>query len=240
MLPAPPASCAGWWFTQLWRALLQARPPSIMQWSFAYPDHGAVRAHPGDAPTVETIAGSLQRGAEPRCAVAWEWPGEDGMLHAMQAFWQPGAFAVRPLEWQHRRVPLPALDPRLGQAPWPLSVAIAVRGWHGQLLEYAEIAAGDGERSYRLEWASPPGEPRLPITDLPCSLSAPDREHPERAATLTLAGLTLPWRIDLDREVWPVWRRLSGTTLLERLGGPEGACPRHGYACPWPTTGRVR
>jgi hypothetical protein len=211
-----------------------------MLWTFTYPEPGEVRARPGGAATVETIAGSLRRGAERRCAVAWEWPGEDGMLHALQALWQPGDSAVRPLDWQHRRLPLPTLDPRIGQAPWPLRVAIAVRGWHGQLLEHAEIAAGDDERAYRLEWAPPPGEPRLPITDLPCTLAVPDREHPDRVATLTLAGMTLPWRIDLDRETWAIWRRLSAGALLESLGGAEDACPRHGYACPWPATGRVR
>ena len=26
MLPAPPSSCSGWWFSQLWRALLAERP----------------------------------------------------------------------------------------------------------------------------------------------------------------------------------------------------------------------
>jgi hypothetical protein len=119
-------------------------------------------------------------------------------------------------------------------------VAIAVRGWHGQLLERAEIITSGAEHSYSVQWAPPPGEPRLPITDLPCVLAVPERENPDRALTLTLAGLSLPWRIDLDCETWAIWRRLSGSVLLERLGGPEGACPRHGHTCPWPATGRVR
>ncbi|HWE63106.1 MAG TPA: hypothetical protein VHB98_15440 [Chloroflexota bacterium] len=241
MLPAPPMSCAGWWFTQLWRVLLSARPARHALWTLAYPEPGEVRARPGEGgPALERISGSLQLGTERRCAVTWDWPGEDGMLHTLQALWQPGELVVRPLEWSRRRRPFPTLDAQVGQAPWPLRVPIAVRGWHGQLLEHAEIVAVDEERSYPLQWGPPRGEPRLPVTDLPCTLTGPEREQPESGPTVTLAGLTLPWRIDLDRECWVLWRRFSATALLERLGGAEGACPRHGYGCPWPATGRVR
>lgn len=239
MLPAPPASCAGWWFTQLWRALLHTRPGAHLLWTLNYPEPGEVRSRLNGA-AAERIAGTLHLDSTRRCAVTWEWPGEDGMLHSLQAVWQPGEVVVRPLEWAHRRLPPSAPDPGGGQAPWPLCVAIAARGWHGQFLEHADIAADDGAHSYPVRWPPPPGEPRLPLTDLPCALAVPDREHPDRADTLTLAGLTLPWRIDLDRESWAIWRRFAASALLDRLGGPDGVCPRHGHACPWPATGRAR
>jgi hypothetical protein len=206
----------------------------------AYPEPGTVRAQYGEAATsVEAIAGTLQVAAERRYTVAWDWPGEDGMFHRVRAIWQPGELIVRPLEWLHQRRPFPTPDPRVAPVPWPLNVAITVRGWHDQLLEYAEIVASDAKRSYPVHWPPPHGRLRPPRTDLPCTLATPGREHPESMAALTLAGLTLPWRIDLDRQSWVIWRRFAGAALLDRLGAPAGTCPRHGHSCPWPASGRM-
>lgn len=238
MLPAPPSSCAGWWFAQLWRALLRAQPDRHAIWLIGYPEPGEIRFRPYGGPeaAIEEIAGTLHEGADRRCAVAWEWPGEDGMLHALRLFWQPGETFVRPIEWMRSRRPLPGPPARSDSIPWPLRVRLYASGWHGQTLERAELEAVDGSRDYPIRWDVPPGEPRLPLTELPCSL---DHRGGEVIPALILAGLTLPWRIDLDREAWAVWRRISAGDLLRQLGGPSGMCPRHGRICPWPITGRI-
>ena len=240
MLPAPPSSCAGWWFSQLWRVVLATQPASHKTWALAYPEPGAIRARlSAGEPRIEAIAGSYQDGAERRCTVAWEWPGEDGMLHSMHALWQPGEVIARPLEWSRLRRPLSLVAVGLEPTPWPLRVRIYARGWHNQLLDRAEIEATDGGTAVAVRWPPPPGEPRLPETELPCVLTSLDRQQRDGAAALTMAGLTLPWRIDLDHEAWAVWRRFGADALLERLGGSDGLCSRHGRNCPWPATGRT-
>lgn len=239
MLPAPPSSCAGWWFSQLWRALLAHQPERHGNWTLAYPEPGEMRARLRVAgPRFDTIAGSFHEGAERRCIVAWDWPGEDGMQHTVRALWQPGEVVVRPLEWSRLRRPFPRPGGRGEVVPWPLRVHIHARGWHRQLLEKAELEAGDDGHIYPVLWPPPPGEPRLPETELPCALTGLDRQ-PDSAPALILAGLPLPWQINLDREAWPVWRRFSAGALLDALGGPGGVCPRHGHSCPWPATGRA-
>ena len=160
------------------------------------------------------------------------------MLHTLQAAWQLGEVVVRPLDWIRSRQPFPILMSRAGQAPWPLHVCIHVHGWHDQLLERADLEALDGTTSYPIRWEPPLGEPRLPTTELPCTITSYGRRTGEGLPALILAGLTLPWRIDLDRDAWNIWRRLSAGDLLRLLGGPGGACPRHGNLCPWPYTGR--
>lgn len=238
MLPAPPASCAGWWFSHLWRALSARQPATHGSWSLSYPESGEICARLSGAPArMETIVGSFRDGADRRTAARWERPGEDGMLHETRALWQPGEVIVRPLEWAHMRRPLDALG--ADAVPWPLRVRIAVRGWHHQPLERAEIDARDGVVPCPVVWGPPPGELRLPATELPCAIVAPDRRHPDAAPSIVLAGLTLPWHIDLDREAWAIWRRFAAGTLVEALGGLDGHCPRHGRDCPWPATGRT-
>lgn len=240
MLPASPSSCAGWWFSQLWRAALRLRPDRHAGWLISYPDPGEVRLRPyGDQdPRIEQVAGAFYEGADRRVIVQWDWPGEDGMMHSLRLGWQPGEILVRPVDWARLRQPLPVVDARTGDAPWPLRVRIRVRGWHGQLLERTELEATDGSRAFPVRWEPPLGEPRLPETELPCSLTNLDRQG-NISPALILAGLTLPWRIDLDRDAWVVWRRLSAGDLLRTLGGPTIVCPRHGRVCPWPVTGRV-
>lgn len=245
MLPAPPSSCAGWWFAQLWRAMLALTPTEYASWAIRYPDPGEVRLDlRGTGTLMERIAGSYLQGAERRCAVGWDWPGEDGMLHIMWVVWQPGEVIVRPLEWVRQRRPFPLLPGGVADVPWPLRVRITARGWHNQTLERGTIEASDGATAYPVEWAPPPGLPRLPRTDLPCALTTMHQPGMPRGApdapAIALAGLTLPWQIDLDREAWAPWRRLDGSALLASLGGPSGSCPRHGAACPWPATGRTR
>ena len=122
--------------------------------------------------------------------------------------------------------------------PWPLRVSLDAHGWHGQTLDRAEIQACDGPIRLPMSWEGPEGEPRPPISDLPCAVTVLGNRAGEGIPALILAGLTLSWRIDLDRDAWAVWRRLSAADLLCRLGGPGGVCPRHGAACPWPLTGQ--
>ena len=92
MLPAPPSSCAGWWFAQLWRAVLRHRPDRHTIWLVGYPEPGEAVFQPYGGPEtgIETISGALHEGADRHLAVTWEWPGEDGMLHSMRLLWQPG------------------------------------------------------------------------------------------------------------------------------------------------------
>jgi hypothetical protein len=241
MLPAAPSSCAGWWFAQLWQALLRRRPDRHTTWLLSYPEPGELRLRSVVVPSTppEGIAGAFHEGAERRCMVAWEWPGEDGMFHSLRLLWQPGEVIVRPIDWVRDRQPFPTTTSLPDAVPWPLRVRIRARGWHGQILERAELEAADGARAFPIRWEPPLGEPRLPVTELPCSLTMLDRQGSDGIPALSLAGLTLPWRIDLDRDAWAVWRRLSAGDLLRRLGGPKGICPRHGRPCPWPITGRI-
>jgi hypothetical protein len=210
-------------------------------WLIGYPEPGEAVFQPYGGPEagIETITGALREGADRHLAVTWEWPGEDGMLHSMRLLWQPGEVIVRPIDWVRVRRPFPSAIPRSDAVPWPLRVRIYASGWHGQTLERAELEVVDGAREFPIRWDPPIGEPRLPATDLPCNLTALDRQADDAPTALILAGLTLPWRIDLDRDAWPLWRRLSAGDLLRRLGGPQGACPRHGRLCPWPITGRI-
>jgi hypothetical protein len=118
-------------------------------------------------------------------------------------------------------------------------VSIFAHGWHGQLLEFIDIAAVEGDRAYPINWDPPVGNPRLPRTDLPCALVEEHTAGVAADSQLTLAGLSLPWIIDVDRSSWAIWRRLSGVALLDAVGGAAGACPRHGMHCSWPATGRT-
>src|SRR5262249_38069862 len=147
MLPAPPSSCAGWWFAQLWRAVLAEQPERHAIWLLRYPEPGEVRmrlSYGGEGSQVEAMAGSLHDGAERRCLLGWDWPGEDGMLHTLRTSWQPGEIHVRPIEWVRLRQPFPASAARPNAVPWPYRVRIRARGWHGQLLDRIELEATDG------------------------------------------------------------------------------------------------
>jgi hypothetical protein len=201
-------------------------------------------------PRLEFFVGDLQESnAERRCAVSWEWPGDDGNLHTSAVTWQPGETFVRPLTWWRRRRPLPGPAPDSAIPPWPLTVVLDVRGSHGHLLERASIRArkmpttaellahsGSAGTEYEVSWTAPWGQYRLPQTDLPCQLSSIAVAAGHHEPALLLAGLTLAWRIDLDREAWFLWRRLGGSELLRALGGGAG-CPEHGMECPWPSKG---
>lgn len=237
MLPPPQSSCAGWWFARLWRALLAQRPERHGIWRIEYPAAGEVLLRPfgGPHPLEETITGALREEGPRRLLLAWEWPGEDGMRHVLRGAWEVGEVVTRALDWVRSRQAV-----RADAIPWPLRVRVDAHGWHEQTLERAEIQAYDGPTAIPIEWGMPQGEPRAPITTLPAALTTLGRYAGEGVPAIILAGLTLAWRIDLDRDAWAVWQRLSAGELLHQLGGPGGVCPRHGTLCPWPAGGRER
>lgn len=240
MLPAPPSSCAGWWFAQLWRRLLAERHERIGNWRVSFEKAGELRMVPATANGLggDVIQGRFPLAGEPGdgvdgpLMVARHWPGEDGMLHMLRLTWHMGEIAVYPAGWGRTRSAWPERA-TADQVPWPHSLPIVALGREGQLLDQIMVEVADS----RLHWGPPPGEPRIPNTDIPCSLVVGDRH---RAVELILAGLPLAWQIDLDREAWSIWRRLNASEMLSALGGPRGACPRHGMTCPWPATGRSR
>jgi len=239
MLPPPQSSCAGWWFSRLWRVLLAERPTRHGIWHIEYPNPGEALLRPfgGPHPLGEALSCILRDNGPGRMLLAWDWPGEDGMRHVLRTAWEVGEVVVRPLDWVRGRQP-PGDRAADGPAiPWPLRVRIDAHGWHGQTLERADVQAGDGPTAFPIHWEGPHGEARVPATDLPCALTALTRQAGEKIPALILAGLTLPWRIDIDRDAWAAWRRVSAGELLNQLGGPDGLCPRHGLRCRWPATG---
>ncbi|HVC82191.1 MAG TPA: hypothetical protein VNL35_17000 [Chloroflexota bacterium] len=239
MLPPPQSSCAGWWFSRLWRVLLAERPDRHTIWHIEYPGPGEAVLRPfgGPNPLGETLSGILRDEGPRRMMLAWDWPGEDGMRHLLRTAWELGEVVVRPLDWVRGRQPPGDLAAGAGGIPWPLRVRIDAHGWHGQTLERAEIQANDGSTGFPILWEGWHGALRVPATDLPCAITSLGRRAGEGIPALILAGLTLPWRIDIDRDAWTAWRRLAAGDLLDRLGGPGGVCPRHGARCPWPATG---
>ena len=239
MLPPPQSSCAGWWLSRLWRELLVQRPDRHAIWHIEYPAPGDALLRPfgGPHPLEETVSGTLRDEGRRRMLLNWEWPGEDGMRHVFRAAWEIGDTVVRPLDWVRNRQPTSGPLGNGNGRPWPLRVRIDAHGWHGQTLERAEIRALDGPAHIPILWDGRQGEPRIPRTELPCVMTALSRRDGETTPAVSLAGLTLPWTIDVDRDAWTVWRRLSAHELLHGLGGPAGQCPRHGKHCPWPTTG---
>jgi hypothetical protein len=240
MLPPPQSSCAGWWLSRLWLKLLERRPERHAIWHIEYPAPGEILLRPfgGPHPLQEAVTGMLRDEDRRRMLLNWEWPGEDGMRHTFRGAWEIGDTVTRPLDWVRTRQPSASGSISNGNpGPWPLRVRLDIYGWHGQTLERAEILAADGQTRMPVLWDARQGEPRIPRTELPCAMTALSERDGERVPALSLAGLTLPWRIDVDRDAWPVWRRLSADTLLYELGGPSGQCPRHGSFCPWPTQG---
>jgi hypothetical protein len=245
MLPAPPSSCSGWWFNQLWRQLPAARPDRHGSWRIIY--------YTGQTTRIQLIAGrsrgeesveGVPRTSEGRIATSWVWPGEEGMRHSLYLTWQPGERLVRAMEWVRLRA-MPGPETTIpDRAPTAASLEIFARAWHHQALDQigliVEQVHGNRKEArtrYTLDWAPPSGTPRLPITETPCMLSSVHYPDGTQAPALIVAGLTLPWVIDVDREAWPVWKRVAGSELLAQVGGPAGECPRHGRACPWPETG---
>jgi hypothetical protein len=240
MLPSPPSSCAGWWFAQLWRRVLSERPERIGSWRLTFERAGDVRLVPvtGTGSVTDVVYGHYPLEGEPGdgidgpLMVARYWPGEDGMLHTLRLTWHMGEVAVYPATWARTRGEFPESSSP-DQVPWPHSLPIVAMGRDGQLLDQAMVEVA----GTRLQWRPPVGGPRLPDTDLPCSLVMGDERQ---AAELILAGLPLPWKIDLDREAWPIWRRLDAGAMLSALGGPRATCPLHGVSCSWPLRGRSR
>jgi hypothetical protein len=239
MLPPPQSSCAGWWFSRLWRALLAQRPERHAIWRIDYPGPEEVLLRPfgGAHPLEEAVGGTLREAEPRRMLLHWEWPGEDGMHHLFRGAWEVGEVVVRPLDWVRSRRPHSDPSGHAAGGPWPLRLRVDAHGWHGQTLERAEIQVEDGLISFPIRWDGRHGEPRTPLTEIPSAITALGRHAGEGPPALILAGLTLPWRIDLDHDAWAVWRRLSADQLLYGLGGPAGACPRHGAHCPWPAAG---
>jgi hypothetical protein len=194
----------------------------------------------------ESIEG-VPRTSEGRLTASWVWPGEEGMRHSLYLTWQPGESIVRAMEWARLRV-VPPPETAADTAPRALSLEVYARAWHNQLLDQIGLIVkqaeeGDVRKEPRarlpLDWSVPFGVPRLPITTVPCALSSLRYPDGTRAPALIVAGLTLPWLIDLDREAWPMWQRLGANDMLRDLGGPQEECPRHGRHCPWPCTGSV-
>jgi hypothetical protein len=245
VLPPPPSSCSGWWFNQLWQYLLAERPERHDGWRIVYYTGRITRIQlvAERSRGEESIEGEPHT-SEGRLTAHWVWPGEEGMRHSLDLSWQPGDSLVRAMEWVRQRVfPAPG---GVGPAPLATSVMVSGRAWHHQLLDQIDLALEQangtsvGPRTrLPLEWTVPYGVPRLPITTAPCALSSVRYPDGTRMPALIVAGLTLPWQIDLDREAWPVWQRIGADDLLSALGGPRQYCPRHGRACPWPETGAV-
>jgi hypothetical protein len=240
MLPAPPSSCAGWWFAQLWRRLLSGRHPVVQGWRVhaneageltlipeASGEAGGEEVHGSYPPSVE-----LGNGADRSLVVARHWPGEDGMRHMLRLTWHVGQMAVYPGDWSRARSPESEAESVM-RVPWPHSLTVAAYGLDHQSLDSAVIEV-EGER---VHWQPPRGVPRSPYVDVPSSVVGAERTD---ETELILAGLPLRWHIELDREAWPIWRRLNGNAMLAAVGGPWEACPRHGVTCPWTTSGRSR
>jgi hypothetical protein len=246
MLPAPPSSCSGWWFSQLWRCLLAERPERYGGWRIVYYAGRVTRIQfVAERSRGEESLEGVPRNSEGRLTASWVWPGEEGMRHSLYLSWQPGEYLVRALEWARQRV-LPAVEPAAADPAAAMSLEVFARAWHNQLLDQIglaleQVASGGNGRRTRLplEWTVPFSAPRLPITEAPCALSSVHYPDGTRAPALIVAGLTLPWLVDVDREAWPMWQRIGGSDLLHQVGGPQGDCPRHGRACPWPETGSV-
>jgi hypothetical protein len=246
MLPAPPSSCSGWWFNQLWRGLLAERPERHGGWRIVYYTGRITRIQiVAERSRGEESIEGVPRNSEGRLTAAWVWPGEEGMRHSLYLSWQPGEYLVRAMEWVRLRV-MPSPGPSGVDLAVAMSMEVFARAWHNQLLDQIGLAIeqviGEGKDlrvRLPIEWTAPFGAPRLPITEAPCTLSSVRYPDGTSAPALIIAGLTLPWLIDVDREAWPLWQRLGGSDLLHQAGGPWGDCPRHGRTCPWPETGSI-
>jgi hypothetical protein len=246
MLPAPSSSCSGWWFSQLWRCLLAERIERYAGWRIIY--------HTGRIARIQLVAArsrgeesieGVPRNSEGRLTAGWVWPGEEGMRHSLYLNWQPGEYLVRAMEWARLRV-IPPPETTADPVPAAMSLEVFARAWHNQVLDQIGLSiervdtGGKGSRTrLPLEWTVPFGAPRLPISEAPCALSSVRYPDGAGAPALIVAGLTLPWLIDVDREAWPMWQRIDGDGLLCEAGGPLDECPRHGRDCPWPRTGSI-